>query len=142
MFAQTDAYSASDVAVFSGFSSRIASGANSVSIRFLTYEDGTFIQRGNWLYFLVEGTGTTISDLYTQIVRINFNSGEVQMIGAIFQVRTDGTDEDVVLGDDSIKAVYDRNSQSWKGISCGMDYQGKGLADNNRPKLYFETKQD
>ncbi|WP_224324875.1 hypothetical protein, partial [Klebsiella oxytoca] len=77
-----------------------------------------------------------------QIVRINFNSGEVQMIGAIFQVRTDGTDEDVVLGDDSIKAVYDRNSQSWKGISCGMDYQGKGLADNNRPKLYFETKQD
>ena len=23
-----------------------------------------------------------------------------------------------------------------------MDYQGKGLADNNRPKLYFETKQD
>ncbi|MBS6189301.1 MAG: hypothetical protein KH576_10145, partial [Haemophilus parainfluenzae] len=142
VFAQTDAYSASDVAVFSGFSSRIASGANSVSIRFLTYEDGTFIQRGNWLYFLVEGTGTTISDLYTQIVRINFNSGEVQMIGAIFQVRTDGTDEDVVLGDDSIKAVYDRNSQSWKGISCGMDYQGKGLADNNRPKLYFETKQD
>ena len=142
VFAQTDAYSASDVAVFSGFSNRIASGANSVSIRFLTYEDGTFIQRGNWLYFLVEGTGTTISDLYTQIVRINFNSGEVQMIGAIFQVRTDGTDEDVVLGDDSIKAVYDRNSQSWKGISCGMDYQGKGLADNNRPKLYFETKQD
>lgn len=142
VFAQTDAYSSSDVAVFSGFSNRIASGANSVSIRFLTYEDGTFIQRGNWLYFLVEGTGTTISDLYTQIVRINFNSGEVQMIGAIFQVRTDGTDEDVVLGDDSIKAVYDRNSQSWKGISCGMDYQGKGLADNNRPKLYFETKQD
>ena len=142
VFAQTDAYSASDVAVFSGFSNRIASGANSVSIRFLTYEDGTFIQRGNCLYFLVEGTGTTISDLYTQIVRINFNSGEVQMVGAIFQVRTDGTDEDVVLGDDSIKAVYDRNSQSWKGISCGMDYQGKGLADNNRPKLYFETKQD
>lgn len=142
VFAQTDAYSASDVAIFSGFSNRIASGANSVSIRFLTYEDGTFIQRGNWLYFLVEGTGTTISDLYTQIVRINFKSSEVQMIGAIFQVRTDGTDEDVVLGDDSIKAVYDRNSQSWKGISCGMDYQGKGLADNNRPKLYFETKQD
>jgi hypothetical protein len=85
VFAQTDAYSASDVAVFSGFSNRIASGANSVSIRFLTYEDGTFIQRGNWLYFLVEGTGTTISDLYTQIVRINFNSGEVQMIGAIFR---------------------------------------------------------
>lgn len=141
VFAQTDAYSASDVAIFSGFSNRIASGANSVSIRFLTYEDGTFIQRGNWLYFLVEGTGTTISDLYTQIVRINFKSSEVQMIGAIFQVRTDGTDEDVVLGDDSIKAVYDRNSQSWKGISCGMDYQGKGLADNNRPKLYFETKQ-
>ena len=142
VFAQTDAFTALDSATFSGFSNRLASGANSVSIRFLTYEDGTFIQRGNWLYFLVEGTGTTISDLYTQIVRINFNSGEVQMIGAIFQVRTDGTDEDVVLGDDSIKAVYDRNSQSWKGISCGMDYQGKGLADNNRPKLYFETKQD
>ena len=142
VFAQTDAFTALDSATFSGFSNRLASGANSVSIRFLTYEDGTFIQRGNWLYFLVEGTGTTISDLYTQIVRINFNSGDVQMIGAIFQVRTDGTDEDVVLGDDSIKAVYDRNSQSWKGISCGMDYQGKGLADNNRPKLYFETKQD
>nr|DAI18956.1 MAG TPA: tail spike [Bacteriophage sp.] len=142
VFAQTDAFTALDSATFSGFSNRLSSGANSVSIRFLTYEDGTFIQRGNWLYFLVEGTGTTISDLYTQIVRINFNSGEVQMIGAIFQVRTDGTDEDVVLGDDSIKAVYDRNSQSWKGISCGMDYQGKGLADNNRPKLYFETKQD
>ncbi|MCL3317729.1 hypothetical protein L6P55_23590, partial [Klebsiella pneumoniae] len=142
VFAQTDNFTASDAVTFTGFSNRIASGANSVSIRFLTYEDGSFIQRGNWLYFLVEGTGTTISDLYTQIVRINFNSGEVQMIGAIFQVRTDGTDEDVVLGDDSIKAVYDRNSQSWKGISCGMDYQGKGLAGNNRPKLYFETKQD
>ena len=142
VFAQTDNFTSSDSVTFTGFSNRIASGANSVSIRFLTYEDGTFIQRGNWLYFLVEGTGTTISDLYTQIVRINFNSSEVQMIGAIFQVRTDGTDENVVLGDDSIKAVYDRNSQSWKGISCGMDYQGKGLADNNRPKLYFETKQD
>lgn len=142
VFAQTDDFTTGDVATFSGFSNRLASGSNSVSIRFLTYEDGTFIQRGNWLYFLVEGTGTTISDLYTQIVRINFNSGEVQMVGAIFQVRTDGTDEDVVLGDDSIKAVYDRNSKSWKGISCGMDYQGTEVADNYRPKLFFETKQD
>ena len=142
VFAQTENFTVNDFASFSGFSNRLSSGSNSVSIRFLTYEDGTFIQKGNWMYFLVEGTGTTISDLYTQIVRINFNSGEVQMIGAIFQVRTDGTDEGIVLGDDSIKAVYDRNSETWKGVSCGMDYQGKGLADNNRPKLYFETKQD
>lgn len=142
VFAQTDTYTSSDVATFTGFSNRIASGSNSVSIRFLTYEDGTFIQRGKWMYYLVEGTGTTISDLFTQIVRINFDSGEVQMIGMILQVRTDGTDTDIAIADDSIKVVYDRNSQSWKGISCGMDYAGSLSSDNLRPKLYFETKQD
>lgn len=142
VYAQTDSYTVTDAASFSGFSNRIASGSNSVSIRFLTYEDGTFIQRGKWMYYLVEGTGTTISDLFTQIVRINFDSGEVQMIGMIIQVRTDGINDDIVIADDSIKVVYDRTSQSWKGISCGMDYAGKLSNDNLRPKLFFETKQD
>ncbi|MBT0720608.1 hypothetical protein HGT70_04825 [Rosenbergiella collisarenosi] len=142
VFAQTDTYTAADIAAFTGFSSRIASGSNSVSIRFLTYEDGTFIQRGKWMYYLVEGTGTTIADLFTQIVRINFDSGEVQMIGMIIQVRTDGTDSGIAIADDSIKVVYDRNSKTWKGISCGMDYAGTLSSDNLRPKLYFETKQD
>lgn len=142
VFAQTDTYTSADIATFTGFSSRIASGSNSVSIRFLTYEDGTFIQRGKWMYYLVEGTGTTIADLFTQIVRINFDSGEVQTIGMIIQVRNDGTDTDIAIADDSIKVVYDRNSKSWKGISCGMDYAGSLSNDNLRPKLYFETKQD
>lgn len=141
ILAQTDDTSNAGSVSFTGFSNRLASGANSVSIRFLTYEDGTFIQRGAWMYYLVEGTGTSISDLYTQIVRINFNSGEVQMIGGIFQVRTDGTDENILLGDDSIKVVYDRNSKTWKGISCGMEYNDY-TTGNLRPKLYFETKQD
>lgn len=141
MFASTDSFSSADSVSISGFNTGIRSGSNSVSIRFLTYEDGTFIQKGNYMYFLVEGTGQTISDLFTQIVKINFKTYEVQSIGAIFESRADGIDEGVLLGDDSIKVVYDRYDQVWKGISCGMEYADYG-APADRPKLYFETKQN
>lgn len=141
MFASTDSFSSTDSVLISGFNTGIRSGSNSVSIRFLTYEDGTFIQKGNYMYFLVEGTGQTISDLFTQIVRINFKTYEVQSIGAIFELRADGVDEGVLLGDDSIKVVYDRYDQVWKGISNGMEYNDYGNSAD-RPKLYFETKQN
>lgn len=131
----------STVNSISEFNSAIRSGSNSVSIRFLTYENGDFIQRGNYMYFLVEGTGETIPDLFTQLIKINFATGEVQSIGAVFLVRGDGVDEGILLGDDSIKVVYDRRDKKWKGISCGMEYQGLAN-DNDRPKLYFETFQD
>lgn len=142
LYAQTDNFTSSDGAVVSHFDSAIRSGANSVSIRFLTYEDGTFIQKGNYLYYLVEGTGDTISDLFTQIVKINPSTGDVQSIGAIFEVRNDGVDSGILLGDDSIKMVFDRNDSKWKGISCGMEYNDYGGNTSDRPKLYFETTQN
>lgn len=142
LFTSTESFSTTnDSASISSFNTGIRSGSNSVSIRFLTYEDGTFIQQGNYMYFLVEGTGQTISDLFTQIVKIDFKTYEVQSIGAIFESRSDGVDEGILLGDDSIKVVYDRNDGLWKGISNGMEYADYGVA-NDRPKLYFETKQN
>lgn len=141
LLAFTASYTENDVIMIDSYETLLASGSNSVSIRFLTYEDGTFIQEGNWMYYLVEGTGATISDLYTQICKVNFNTMDVQMIGAIFQRRKD-VDGHIILGDDSIKVVYDRNDGKWKGISCGMEYYDY-ISDNlNRPKLYFETKQN
>ncbi|MFT8392542.1 MAG: hypothetical protein ABF624_00865 [Liquorilactobacillus ghanensis] len=142
LIAYTPNASSADSASFNHFDSAIRSGANSVSTRFLTYEDGTFIQKGNWMYFLVEGTGESVSDLFTQIVKINFKTYEVQSIGAIFEERNDGTDSGILLGDDSIKMVYDRNDGKWKGISCGMEYNDYISDTGNRPKLYFETTQN
>lgn len=136
---QTASFTSKDFASFTGFESAISSAANSVSIRFLTYENGDFIQQGNNMYFLVEGTGETISDLFTQLVKIDFKTFKMQTIGAIFEVRGDGTDSGILLGDDSIKMCYDRNSESWKGISCGMEYNDYST---EKPKLYFETKQN
>lgn len=144
IISETKDFSTSDMASFDHFDSAIRSGSNSVSIRFLTYENGRFIQNGNYMYYLVEGTGETIDDLFTQIVRINFKTFEVQTIGAIMLVRNDGIDEGILLGDDSIKVVYDRNDNKWKGISCGMEYHST-LVDQStdkRPKLYFETNQN
>lgn len=142
LYSQTDNFTSSDGIVISHFDSAIRSGANSVSIRFLTYEDGTFIQKDNYLYYLVEGTGDTISDLFTQIVKINPSTGDVQSIGAIFEVRNDGVDSGILLGDDSIKMVFDRHDSKWKGISCGMEYYDYGVNTSDRPKLYFETTQN
>ncbi|SPD94521.1 hypothetical protein LES9216_00070 [Leuconostoc suionicum] len=142
LYSQTDNFTSSDGIVISHFDSAIRSGANSVSIRFLTYEDGTFIQKDNYLYYLVEGTGDTISDLFTQIVKINPSTGDVQSIGAIFEVRNDGVDSGILLGDDSIKMVFDRHDSKWKGISCGMEYNDYGGNTSDRPKLYFETTQN
>lgn len=133
-----NAYNENNSVAFRGYSSRLSSGANSVSLRFFTYEDGTFIQKGRYLFACTEGTGKTIADLYTQIARIDLSSGDIQMIGAIFQTRSD-EDTDVLIADDSIKVLYDRNANKWRGISCGMDYiDSKGTY--NRPKLYFETE--
>lgn len=141
--AETSFPSESDYAEFSGFDSAIRSGSNSVSIRFLTYENGDFIQDGTCMYYLVEGTGETIDDLFTQIVKIDFSTYEIQSIGAIVLMRKDGTDSGKLLGDDSIKVVYDRNDHKWKGISCGMEYHSAQSGNvDRRPKLYFETEQD
>lgn len=97
-----------------GFSQYL-SGSGHADLRVVSFEDGSPIQEGNYVWVLATTRGKEIKDAYQGIYRVDVSTGEISMTGALFGDPGDGS----YRNDNAGHLLYDRTADEWVWTNTG-----------------------